>query len=175
MIKFRTMVAGAERAGPTVTAEGDPRITRIGRFLRRTKLDELPSLINVLQGEMSIVGPRPETPPWVSLYTPHERTVLSVQPGITSVATIQYRHEETILAGKEIEEAYPPVMRNKLRIELEYLRNRSLATDMRIIALTVLAIFQRHNPTGKPPAFRVAPRSKRTNDARVTQTIQCDL
>lgn len=147
IIKFRTMVGNAEKIGPTVTAEGDPRVTRIGRFLRRTKLDELPTLINVLKGEMSLVGPRPETPPWIPLYTPQERNVLLVQPGITSLATIQYRHEEKLLAGKKIEEAYPPVMRDKLRIELDYLKNRTFATDVRVIALTIMAIFQKHTET----------------------------
>jgi lipopolysaccharide/colanic/teichoic acid biosynthesis glycosyltransferase len=144
IIKFRTMVGNAEKLGPTVTAGGDPRITRIGDFLRRTKLDELPTLINVLRGEMSIVGPRPETPPWIALYTPEERRVLLAQPGITSLATIEYRHEEKLLAGKKIEQAYPPIMRDKLQMELEYLRTRSFLTDLRIIALTIQAIFQKH-------------------------------
>lgn len=151
IIKFRTMVGNAENLGPTVTAEGDPRVTRIGRLLRRTKLDELPTLINVLRGEMSIVGPRPETSPWITLYTPEERGVLLVRPGITSLATIQYRHEEKLLAGKRIEEAYPPVMRDKLRIELDYLRSRSFLTDLKVIALTMLAVFQRHTPKSRSP------------------------
>jgi len=146
IIKFRTMVKNAERIGSTITAEGDPRVTRIGRFLRRTKLDEFPTLINILKGEMSLVGPRPETPPWIPLYTPQERNVLLVQPGITSPATIQYRHEEKLLAGKTIEEAYPPIMRDKLRIELEYLQTRSLMGDLKIVAQTLLAIVHRHTP-----------------------------
>jgi len=151
IIKFRTMVGNAVNLGPTVTAEGDARVTRIGRLLRRTKLDELPSLINVLRGEMSIVGPRPETPPWIPLYTPEERGVLLVRPGITSLATIQYRHEEKLLAGKRVEQAYPPVMRDKLRIELGYLRSRSFLTDLKVIALTMLAVFQKHTPKSRLP------------------------
>jgi len=161
MIKFRTMVGNAERIGPTVTAEDDPRITRIGRLLRRTKLDELPTLINVLRGEMSIVGPRPETAPWIALYTPEEREVLLVQPGITSPATILYRHEERLLAGKKIEEAYPPIMREKLRIELEYLKKRSLRMDAKIIALTIQAIFQKHTPTRERAAFIFRPHTQK--------------
>jgi len=154
MIKFRTMLGNAEKLGPTVTAEGDPRVTPIGRILRRTKFDELPTLVNVLRGDMSIVGPRPETAPWINLYTPQERSVLLVRPGITSLATILYRHEEKLLAGKKIQEAYPPIMREKLRIELGYLRNRSVLTDLRIIALTVLAIFRKHSPK---PESRLSP------------------
>ncbi|NQT84639.1 sugar transferase [bacterium] len=151
MIKFRTMVGDAEKLGPTVTAEGDPRVTRIGRLLRRTKLDELPTLSNVLRGEMSIVGPRPETAPWIALYTPEERRVLLLQPGITSLATVQYRHEEKLLSGKNIEEAYPPIMKDKLRIEQEYLRSRSFLADLRIITLTILALFQKHTPEPNGP------------------------
>ena len=83
MLKFRTMVAGADRQGPAVTASGDRRITRVGRWLRRSKLDELPQLINVLRGDMSLVGPRPEDPRYVALYTPAQRAVLAVRPGIT--------------------------------------------------------------------------------------------
>jgi len=150
IIKLRTMVGNAEKLGPTITAEGDPRVTPIGRVLRRTKLDELPSLINVLRGEMSIVGPRPETAPWITTYTPEERGVLLVQPGITSLATIQYRHEEKLLAGKKIEQAYPSIMRDKLRIELQYLRNRSFLSDLKIIALTILAVFQKHSRESTP-------------------------
>jgi lipopolysaccharide/colanic/teichoic acid biosynthesis glycosyltransferase len=142
MIKFRTMVGNAHNLGPPVTAQDDPRITPIGRLLRRTKLDELPTLLNVLRGEMRIVGPRPEAPFWVNLYTPEERKVLLIHPGITSPASIQYRHEERLLAGKRIEESYPPIMRNKLRIEMEYLRTRSFLKDLEIIPLTIRAIFK---------------------------------
>lgn len=144
MLKFRSMMKDAEKLGSSVTARDDPRITRIGRFLRRTKLDELPALVNVLKGDMSLVGPRPETPPWIHFYTPEECRVLSVRPGITSLASIQYRHEEKLLAGKKIEEAYPPVMRDKLRIELDYLRRQSFLSDLRVIAMTFLAVFQKH-------------------------------
>ncbi len=142
LIKFRTMVGDADKLGPSVTAWDDPRITRIGRVLRRSKLDELPTFINVLRGEMRVVGPRPETPRWVALYTPDQRRVLQVHPGITSPATVRYRHEEQLLAGKPIELAYPPIMRHKLEIELEYLRTRSFWNDLKTISLTILAVFQ---------------------------------
>jgi lipopolysaccharide/colanic/teichoic acid biosynthesis glycosyltransferase len=147
IFKYRTMVPGAWKMGPGITARDDPRITRIGRFLRATKLDELPSFINVLRGEMSLVGPRPEDAHWVKLYTEEERRVLLVRPGLTSLASIRYRHEERDLEGKKIEDAYPAIMRHKLRIELEYLRNRSLVADLEILAKTLLAIFQKHSPT----------------------------
>ena len=142
LIKFRTMVGDADKLGPSVTAWDDPRITRIGRFLRRSKLDELPTFINVFRGEMRVVGPRPETPRWVSLYTPDQRRVLQEHPGITSPATVRYRHEEQLLAGKPIELAYPPIMRHKLEIELEYLRTRSFWSDLKTISLTILAVFR---------------------------------
>ncbi len=174
MLKFRSMVKNAEKFGHSVTAGDDPRITRIGRLLRRTKLDELPTLVNVLKGDMSLVGPRPETPPWIPLYTPEERRVLGVRPGITSLASIQYRHEEKLLAGKEIKEAYPPVMRDKLRIELDYLRKRSFLSDLKVLAMTFMAVFQKHASAetpgttifGRPPGKSFRQR-RRQNSQRV--------
>jgi lipopolysaccharide/colanic/teichoic acid biosynthesis glycosyltransferase len=143
MIKFRTMVAEAERRGPLVTAGDDPRITPIGRFLRRTKLDELPSLWNVLRGDMSIVGPRPENPQSAALYTEEQKRVLTVRPGITSLATIAYRHEEEMLAGaQDLDAAYFLVMQDKLALELEYLDRQSFWLDLRIIFQTILAVLQ---------------------------------
>ena len=167
MLKFRSMVKNAEKFGYSVTAGDDPRITRIGRLLRRTKLDELPALVNVLKGDMSLVGPRPETPPWIHLYTPEERRVLSVRPGITSLASIQYRHEEKLLAGKEIKEAYPPVMRDKLRIELDYLRRRSFFSDLKVLAMTFMAIFQKH-ASAETPGITISgrPRGKSFRQSR---------
>src|SRR5437867_3419280 len=93
VLKFRTMVVDAAGRGPRVTAEGDKRITAVGRFLRASKIDEWPQLVNVLRGEMNLVGPRPEDPHYVRLYSPAERQVLRVRPGITSPATIVFRHE----------------------------------------------------------------------------------
>ncbi|RMI27473.1 MAG: sugar transferase [Calditrichaeota bacterium] len=143
MIKFRTMVKNADKIGPAVTAGNDPRITPLGRFLRKSKWDELPSLWNVLIGDMSFVGPRPENPDSARQYSPEQKRVLSVKPGITSLATIKYRHEEEILEKAEsLEEAYYEIMQDKLAIELDYIKNQSLANDIRIIFQTIREIFR---------------------------------
>ncbi|MFZ1551113.1 MAG: sugar transferase, partial [Anaerolineae bacterium] len=119
LYKFRSMIVGTDRQGPGITATGDPRITRVGRFLRRAKLDELPQLINVLLGDMSLVGPRPEDPRYVAFYTPEQRRVLSVHPGITSPASLAYRHEEQLLAGEDWETHYRTrVLPAKLALDL---------------------------------------------------------
>src|SRR5438105_5045415 len=104
--KFRSMVVNAEKLGPSITKEKDPRITRIGGFLRKTKLDELPQLWNVLVGEMSLVGPRPEVPQYVALYSEGQREVLNWKPGITDLATMVFRDEEMLLQGAEPEPFY---------------------------------------------------------------------
>ena len=141
LYKFRSMVMNAAQLGPGITANGDPRITPIGRFVRRTKLDELPQLINVLIGDMSLVGPRPEDPRYVSLYTPEQRAVLSVRPGITSAASLAYRHEEQLLAQNDWESVYrAQVMPAKLAIDLDYLNHRNLWTDIQLIVRTVLSM-----------------------------------
>lgn len=143
MIKFRTMAVDADRAGPLVTPGDDPRITPVGRFLRRTKLDELPTLWNVLKGDMSFVGPRPENPKSAALYTDEQRRVWTVRPGITSLATIKYRHEEDILAGAaDLEAAYFQIMQDKLALELEYLDRQSFWLDLQIIFQTILEILR---------------------------------
>jgi lipopolysaccharide/colanic/teichoic acid biosynthesis glycosyltransferase len=142
LYKFRSMVADADSRGPRVTASGDVRITGIGRLLRRTKLDELPQLFNTLVGDMSLVGPRPEDPDYVKLYSPEQRRVLSVRPGITSPATLKYRLEEQMLTGPGWEETYrTEILPNKLRIELEYLSGRTLSSDMLILAKTASSLF----------------------------------
>jgi lipopolysaccharide/colanic/teichoic acid biosynthesis glycosyltransferase len=141
LLKFRSMVVGADRLGPRITSVDDPRITRVGRFLRRTKLDELPQLINVLRGEMSIVGPRPEDPCYVALYTDEQRRVLSVRPGITSLASVKYRDEEGMLAGMDVERYYVEcVLPAKLAIDLEYVRHGNLWRDVLIILMTLRAL-----------------------------------
>lgn len=143
LYKFRTMVVGADQKGPGITASGDSRITPIGRWLRKTKLDELPQLINVLVGDMSLVGPRPEDPAYVALYTPEQRVVLRVRPGITSAASLAFRHEEGILSGLDWEATYRNVvMPAKLRIDLDYLAGRSLWSDIGLIFRTLGAIFE---------------------------------
>ncbi len=141
--KFRSMVANADRLGPGITAAGDRRVTRVGRILRRTKLDELPQLINVLRGDMSLVGPRPEDPRYVALYLPEEREVLKVRPGITSPASVRYRHEEAVLAGDGWEFKYiTEVMPSKLAIDLEYVRNSSLWRDLVVLFQTFAALWE---------------------------------
>lgn len=142
LFKFRSMRAGSAAAGPGITRSGDERITPVGSWLRRSKLDELPQLLNVLRGEMSLVGPRPEDPRYVALYSPEQRRILSVRPGITSAASVQYRHEESILNGADWEKQYVnEVMPAKLRIDLEYLDRRTMASDMGILWRTFLALF----------------------------------
>jgi len=143
LYKFRSMMVDADKRGPGITATGDARITRVGRFLRRTKIDELPQLINVLKGEMSLVGPRPEDPRYVALYTPEQRRVLAVRPGITSAASLAYRHEEQLLAGEDWETVYRTrVLPDKLAIDLAYLERRTFASDLKLILQTIVAIFK---------------------------------
>ncbi|MFQ5583234.1 MAG: sugar transferase, partial [Calditrichia bacterium] len=143
MIKFRTMVPNADKIGALVTAGNDPRITTVGRYLRKFTWDELPSLWNVLKGDMSFVGPRPENPESVKLYNDNQKRILTVRPGITSLATIKYRYEEEILAeADDLDEAYYRIMQDKLRIDLEYLEGRSFFKDIKIIFQTIVEIFR---------------------------------
>lgn len=142
LYKFRSMVSNADKIGPGVTGASDARITPVGRFLRKTKLDELPQLINVLQGDMSIVGPRPEDPRYVAFYTEEQRQVLNVRPGITSPASIEYRDEDSLLTGEDWENHYiEQVMPVKLAIDLEYVKNVSLWQDIRLIFRTLQALW----------------------------------
>lgn len=141
LYKFRTMIVGAAGAGPKITAGTDSRVTSVGRLLRRSKLDELPQLWNVLRGEMSIVGPRPEDPRYVEEYTPHQRRVLEAKPGITGPASVQYRDEESILAAADdLDATYARIMADKLEIDIEYIGNRTIRSDLRLILDTVRAV-----------------------------------
>lgn len=143
LYKFRTMVVGADRRGPGITASGDERITPVGLWLRRTKVDELPQLINVLAGQMAMVGPRPEDPRYVALYTPEQRRVLDVRPGITSAASVVYRHEESLLSGADWEQVYrEQVLPAKLQTDLEYLAQRTLRSDIRLLLRTAIAVLR---------------------------------
>jgi lipopolysaccharide/colanic/teichoic acid biosynthesis glycosyltransferase len=137
------MVAAAPQKGPAITCKDDPRVTRIGKFLRKTKLDELPGLVNVLKGEMSLVGPRPEAPAWVERYAPQQRAVLTVKPGITGLSQVKYRNEEELLSGANLETEYPKIMNDKLNIDLDYVENRSFNMDMRILVKTAAALLRR--------------------------------
>lgn len=146
VLKFRTMVQDAPKRGGAITAGHDPRITRVGRILRKTKLDELPQLWNVLKGEMSLVGPRPEVEQYVALWEPTLREkVLSVRPGITGLTQIRYRHEETLLAQQPDPEAYyrEVLLPLKLQSDAEYVDRRTLLYDLCLILRTVLALFER--------------------------------
>lgn len=143
ILKFRSMVPDASRLGTAITSRDDPRITRVGGFLRKTKLDELPSLVNVLKGEMSLVGPRPESPSWVDRYTPQQRAVLNIKPGITGLAQIKYRNEEGLLSTASIDTEYPRIMNDKLSIDLRYLEHHSFLTDISILLETAVALFRR--------------------------------
>lgn len=141
--KFRTMVTDAAQRGPGITTSTDHRITHVGRFLRRTKIDELPQLINVIKGEMSLVGPRPEDPAYVAHYTPKQRQVLSVLPGITSAAALAFRHEEQLLQGADWERIYlEEVMPRKLAIDLEYLQQRTFLSDVGLVVQTIFEMFR---------------------------------
>jgi lipopolysaccharide/colanic/teichoic acid biosynthesis glycosyltransferase len=145
ILKFRTMRPGSEAQGQITVGGRDPRITRIGHLLRRTKLDELPQLWNVLVGEMSIVGPRPEVPRYVALYTPEQREVLRVRPGLTGLASLAYIDENEVLGrATDPQRAYiEEVMPAKLVLDLRYVQEQSLALDLRIVARTALRIFGR--------------------------------
>ena len=145
MLKFRTMVSDAERRGGTSTADSDPRITRVGAVLRRGKLDELPQLINVLTGDMSLVGPRPQVAHDVEKYTAAERALLSVRPGVTDYASIRFRDEGRILEREpDPDEAYIRLIRpEKIRLGLEYVRTASLRVDLKILAQTMVSVFGR--------------------------------
>lgn len=139
IVKFRSMVKDAAKKGPIVTAGGDPRITPIGRFLRKTKLDELPQLMNVLWGDMSLVGPRPEVPRYVELYNDEQLPVLAVRPGLTDPASIEYSNEEEILAKYEDrEKAYIEIlMPAKLKLNLSYIEKANICTDFGMIVKTI--------------------------------------
>jgi lipopolysaccharide/colanic/teichoic acid biosynthesis glycosyltransferase len=141
--KFRTMVVGAERAGTALTVRADPRITRAGAFLRRTKLDELPQFINVLLGDMSIVGPRPEVPEFMKLYAPDQRAIiLAMRPGITDYAAILFRDESSLLSGKRnpIDVYQRVIMPAKFACYERYSREIGMLNDLRIIAATTLLL-----------------------------------
>lgn len=144
IFKFRTMVVNAEKRGGPSTADDDPRITKVGRFFRKYKLDELPQLINVLKGEMSFVGPRPEVQHYVDMFTEKEQTILNVRPGMTDWASLWNPDEGAILAGSpDPEKTYMEKIRpEKIRLQLKYVRERSFWIDFKIIAQTLLTILK---------------------------------
>jgi lipopolysaccharide/colanic/teichoic acid biosynthesis glycosyltransferase len=135
MYKFRTMVTNADRVGGPNTPDDDPRLTRVGKLLRRYKLDELPQLVNVLKGDMSFVGPRPQVAEEVAGYTAEERELLSVRPGITDWSSLRFHNEGEILAGHaDPDRAYAELIRpEKMRLGLEYVRRGTFRDDLAIL------------------------------------------
>jgi lipopolysaccharide/colanic/teichoic acid biosynthesis glycosyltransferase len=145
LLKFRTMVVDADRLAANISPSGDPRITRVGRYLRRSYLDELPQLFNVVRGDMSLVGPRPETPEFVEFYTPEERRVLTVRPGLIGPSTLAFMDETELLAQAADPLTYyrTTVLHERVRADLGYLARRSLSYDIRLLATQALAIVRR--------------------------------
>lgn len=160
--KFRSMHVDAEQRlaevqsknevlGPVFKMRRDPRVTKVGAFLRRTSLDELPQLVNVLKGDMSLVGPRPEDPKYVAHYTPEQRRVLSVRPGMTGPAVLAFIDEEEMLRGGDPESTYVnEVMPRKLAIDLDYVKGGGFGADLRILGRTAAAVIQRAFRRGSP-------------------------
>jgi lipopolysaccharide/colanic/teichoic acid biosynthesis glycosyltransferase len=140
--KFRTMITDAEKIGKQITVGKDSRITKVGAFLRKFKIDELPQLFNVFKGDMSLVGPRPEVPKYVSLYNEEQRRVLEVRPGITDMASLRYKDENDILGNVENPEEYyiNIIMKDKLNLNLEYIEKSNIFFDIYLIIKTIIKI-----------------------------------
>lgn len=143
IFKFRSMRVGSDKGRQITVGERDPRITRSGYFIRRYKIDELPQLINVFLGDMSVVGPRPEVRKYVDLYSEEQRKVFQVRPGITDLASIKYRNENELLSQVDDPDTYyiDVIMPDKLAINLEYIRHQSFMGDIKIIFNTLFKIF----------------------------------
>lgn len=148
MLKFRTMVVNADQIGGSSTPEDDPRVTSVGKALRRYKLDELPQLFNVLAGDMSFVGPRPQVQWAVDRYTPEEREILRVRPGITDAASLKFSNEAEILKGsRDPDQTYmEKIHPEKMRLSLEYVRTRSFAGDLSLIWQTAMSVGRASSP-----------------------------
>lgn len=143
MLKFRSMDVDADKVGALITPDGDPRVTRVGVFLRKFKFDELPQLINVVKGEMSLVGPRPEAALYFDYYTPYEKQeILSVRPGMTDYGSLRFHNEGRLLAGSAdpIKTYLEQIRDKKVRAQLDYIRDQSLLLDIKIILLTIGAV-----------------------------------
>ena len=141
IFKFRTMVPDAERLGGPSTAHHDPRLTRVGALLRRYKLDELPQFLNVLAGDMSLVGPRPQVEIYTSQYSPQERVILDVRPGLTDYASIRFINMDEVLGDSDVDQRYQrEIEPEKNRLRARYVEEQSLFVDMKILGLTALAL-----------------------------------
>jgi lipopolysaccharide/colanic/teichoic acid biosynthesis glycosyltransferase len=138
--KFRTMITDAEKIGKQITVGKDNRITKVGAFLRKFKIDELPQLFNVLKGDMSLVGPRPEVPKYVALYNKEQKKVLDVRPGITDMASLRYKDENDILGKVDNPEEYyiNVIMKDKLNLNLEYIEKSNIFFDVYLIIKTII-------------------------------------
>lgn len=152
IFKFRTMVENGSSHGPPLTAAGDSRITAIGRWLRRTKADELPQLINVLLGQMSLVGPRPEVPTYIATYSPTQKAIFLIRPGITGPATNSFANEEDLLADQSDPEGFyiSTIIPAKLLMDLNYSQEITLFQDLRNISLTIAKVFGKTAGLAKP-------------------------
>jgi lipopolysaccharide/colanic/teichoic acid biosynthesis glycosyltransferase len=151
LFKFRTMIPHADRLGCPLTEPGDPRITRVGRTLRRYKLDELPQLINVITGDLQLVGARPELARYVELFRPQYETILRDRPGITDPASIIFCDEERLMAAGNVEGHYvSQMLPRKLAISIEYARNRSFVSDLRLLLYTAARLFCPSGETALP-------------------------
>jgi len=140
MLKFRSMITNTDCSGSAVTGKNDPRITKVGHFIRKTKLDEFPQFWNVLVGDMTLIGPRPEAPSIVELYTSEQRRVLSVKPGLTGPSQISCTEDESmaVLSSEAAERYYiQHVLERRLAMDAEYIRNRSLTSDLSLIGQTM--------------------------------------
>jgi lipopolysaccharide/colanic/teichoic acid biosynthesis glycosyltransferase len=153
MLKLRTMVVGADK-GASSTPDDDPRVTRVGRWMRRYKVDEIPQLWNVLVGEMSLVGPRPQVPWVVDGYSEEERLVLSVRPGITDPASIRFANEGEILRGHPDPDAayFELIHPEKMRLAVDYVRRRTVLSDIRVLVATITAPLQRRSDSDEVDA-----------------------
>ena len=144
IFKFRTMAFDADKRGALITVDRDPRITSVGHFLRKSKIDELPQFFNILRGDMSLVGPRPEVPKYVEMFRQDFAELLSIRPGLTDLASIEFRDESEVLGrAADPEREYTEViLPRKISISREYMKDISLRNDLRIIGLTVREIFR---------------------------------
>lgn len=144
LFKFRSMAANSDKSGQLTVGENDNRITKVGYILRKTKLDEVPQLLNILLGDMSVIGPRPEVPKYVALYTETQKKVLSVRPGLSDYASLEYMKENELLAKSDNpEQTYiNEIMPEKLALNLRYIKEQSLLVDLKIIFATVFKIFK---------------------------------
>jgi len=151
LYKFRSMTPGADRLGPPLTVPADPRITRVGGFLRRSKLDELPQLFNLLRGDMRLVGARPELERYVEMFRREYTLLLQDRPGITDPASLAYRHEHLVLSANGVEEQYvTEILPHKLALSLDYARERTFLSDLGIVARTLLGLSWTPRPSDRP-------------------------